>query len=122
MYHIVDKRYKKKGNKVYQKSNKKRHRKMKATEKFRCKIKHLMIESGLSPREIGLKAGLSHNTIYRILSEKNDPTLDTSDAIARALGVSLAEILGEPTKDHTLEECYRRVHRDRPSQRSKKNE
>lgn len=99
------------------KSDRKRHRNMKASEIFRLRINELLNDRGLSARALGAMAGLSHNTIHRILTGKNAASIDTVQDIAHALGVPISLLLGEVGKDHGLEECYRRVHRDRPSQR-----
>lgn len=48
---------------------------------------------GLSPRVIGQRSGISHNTIYSILAETRDPQIQTLVQICDALGVSLEAVL-----------------------------
>ena len=86
---------------------------------FMNKLKELIDKYGISARKLSLRSGLSHATISHMLKRNAQPTLDTATAIANAVGMSLAEFLGDAAREHDLEECYRRVHRDRPSQRTK---
>lgn len=103
--------------KHYSPSDKKRHRMSIKLNEFTNRIKHLLVDKGMSAAQMASLAGVSRNAIHLILSGKTKPSLETAIQIASALGVPLSQLLGESSREHSLEECYRRVHRDRPSQR-----
>ena len=92
---------------------------MKLSTVFINKINELIEKQGISARKLSLRAGLSPAAVTKMLKPGTSPSLDSANAIANAFGMSLAQLLGDAGKEHELEECYRRVHRDRPSQRTK---
>jgi transcriptional regulator with XRE-family HTH domain len=49
----------------------------------------------LSQRALAAAAGITQAALFRLESGETDPRLSTLRAIARALGVTVAEILGE---------------------------
>lgn len=106
-------------NNRYSSRDKKRHRMSTKLDGFIHKIKHLLLDKDMSASRLAELAGVSRNAIHLILKGKTKPSLETAIEIASALGVSLSYLLGESSREHSLEECYRRVYRDRPSQRTK---
>jgi lambda repressor-like predicted transcriptional regulator len=64
------------------------------------KIKHLMIEKGISGAEIARRAGVVRQAIYNVVAgSRKSPQL--REAIAEALGVSTDSLW--PTKPHERE-------------------
>lgn len=58
------------------------------------KIKHLREKKGLSQERLARLADVSNNTVINIESGKQkNPTVDTISKIAKALGVSIEELL-----------------------------
>lgn len=53
--------------------------------------------AGLSLEQLGVKAGISGGTVGRIELGLHSPRLDTMEAIADALDLSVADLLQEPT-------------------------
>lgn len=66
---------------------------VKATKKFRHKLRQEMKAKGISQRDLASKAKLSYPYVNRILKNKADPSLNVCDAIADALGIELTEML-----------------------------
>jgi transcriptional regulator with XRE-family HTH domain len=59
---------------------------------------------GLSVIELARRAGIDRDTVYELEAGHNQPRLRTIRALARALGVRLAELLKEPAvPDVTVE-------------------
>ena len=57
-------------------------------------IKKLRKQQGLSQDKLSKLADISHNTIIKIESEAiQSPTMDTASKIAKALGVSLDDLI-----------------------------
>ena len=57
-------------------------------------IKKLRKQRGLSQDKLSKLANISHNTIIKIeLSAIQSPTMDTASKIAKALGVSLDDLM-----------------------------
>lgn len=103
----------------YSSRDKKRQRMSTKLDEFIYKIKHLLVDKDMSAARLAELAGVSRNAIHLILSGKTKPSLETAIQIASSLGVPLSHLLGESSREHSLEECYRRVYRDRPTQRPK---
>jgi len=55
-------------------------------------IKRIRIAKGLSQKEVVMNAGLDKAQYSRIENGKTDPSFSTIERIAKALGVSLAEL------------------------------
>jgi transcriptional regulator with XRE-family HTH domain len=63
------------------------------TERVAKQIAGLRAERGLSQQILAQKAGINRVTLARIELAVHQPTLDTLDAIARALGVRLVDLI-----------------------------
>ena len=50
---------------------------------------------GLSLRALAFRAGMSYVALFRLEAGHTDPRLSTLRALAKALGVTVAEIIGE---------------------------
>jgi transcriptional regulator with XRE-family HTH domain len=62
------------------------------------KIQTLRLEKGLTLPELAAKAGVSKGFVFQIEDdEKTNPSLETLNKIARALDVTLAELLQKAT-------------------------
>jgi transcriptional regulator with XRE-family HTH domain len=59
---------------------------------------------GMSQAKLGEKAGISANYVGVLERGQKLPTLDTLVALAKALGVSTSDLLGEARPDPWLEE------------------
>lgn len=59
------------------------------------RLKHLRVKKGLTLRALAKAAHISHSFIADIESGRSKPSLDTSKALARALGVSLIDLTGD---------------------------
>ncbi|BCV20425.1 helix-turn-helix domain-containing protein [Moorella sp. Hama-1] len=59
------------------------------------RLKHLRIKKGLTLRALAKAAHISHSFIADIESGRSKPSLDTSKALAKALGVSLIDLTGD---------------------------
>jgi transcriptional regulator with XRE-family HTH domain len=63
----------------------------------RTKVRDLREDIGLSQRELAKKAGLGHNTIYRIESGQEEVWPRTARQLAAGLGVTVKELrAGKP--------------------------
>jgi transcriptional regulator with XRE-family HTH domain len=56
-------------------------------------IKHARISRGLTQDEVAAKAAISQSALHYIESNTNSPSVRTLSKIAKALGVSIAELL-----------------------------
>ena len=63
------------------------------TKRVAARIVELRRERGLSQEEVAEKARINRVTLARIERAVNQPTLDTLDRIARALGATLVELI-----------------------------
>jgi transcriptional regulator with XRE-family HTH domain len=62
---------------------------------FAKRLRRLMTQANLSPRDLAHAANTAEATVYRHLSgDRDEPRADTIRAYARALGVSADELLG----------------------------
>lgn len=68
---------------------------MSAAENFRRNLRH-RLRSGAKPATVARKASLARCHIYRIIRGTSVPSLDTAEAISRALGATLEEMLQTP--------------------------
>lgn len=73
-------------------------------------ISSLMEEQGISQSELARRSGIKKSSISRYLKGSDIP-ITKAKAIARALGVTLAELSGSDIslapQEHELVECYR---------------
>lgn len=65
------------------------------------RIKELSKERGILLKDLAEKVGLSRVSLTRISRGEQNPTIDTLDRIAKALGVEVAELFA-PTKPHVV--------------------
>ncbi len=63
------------------------------------RIKDLMDAKGVTLKELASKCGVSEMTIRRILTQGHNPTTDTVERIAEALGITMSKLLDENTTD-----------------------
>ena len=68
------------------------------TLKLGTKIKALREITGFSQAELAAKVGVTQGFISHVESGIREPTLDTLRKLAHALGVSVAELLGEDSR------------------------
>jgi transcriptional regulator with XRE-family HTH domain len=59
------------------------------------RLRVLRSRRGLSQRQLGVLAGVSQYTVLRIENGHNAPTLPTLTSLARALEMTVGELLGE---------------------------
>ena len=59
------------------------------------RIRHLRQQQQMSQEELGFKAGISAAHLGQIERALKNPTIETVDCIAAALGVSLGELFSE---------------------------
>ena len=60
------------------------------------RVRELREERGVGQAELARMAGLEKNTLYRIEAGRNEPRMDTIEAIARALRVDPGELFKAP--------------------------
>ena len=58
-------------------------------------LKRERLERRLSQADLAQLAGVGHNTIGQIERGDTSPTLDTLEAVARAMGLQLSDLIGE---------------------------
>ena len=68
---------------------------MKYSKIFAQNLKRIRIDKGLSQDELGAQCGLTRNYIGNIERQENSPSLQSMEAVADALGVSLLELLAQ---------------------------
>lgn len=68
---------------------------MRAIERFGRQLQHLRIERSLTQEQLAVKAGLARVYLTKLESGQHDPSLSTLVRLARALRVSVTELLGE---------------------------
>ena len=66
---------------------------MKFGKIFAQNMKRIRLAKGFSQDELGAQCGLTRNYIGNIERQENSPSLQSMEAIADALGVSLLELL-----------------------------
>jgi transcriptional regulator with XRE-family HTH domain len=62
---------------------------------FAQNVKRIRLAKGYSQDELGEQSGLTRNYIGNIERRENSPSLQSMEAVADALGVSLLELLGQ---------------------------
>jgi len=76
-------------------------------ETFAASTISLRLRAGITQDVLAIKAGISQSTIDKIEQVKTNPTLSTMEAVAKALGRSLPEMLtpskpSEPPRGETV--------------------
>lgn len=66
---------------------------------FGVKVKAFRERLGISQEKLGKSVGLNQSTVYRIETEAYDPKLSTLRALAKGLGVSVAELITDEEKE-----------------------
>lgn len=56
-------------------------------------IKKKRMELGLSQKQLADKAGLSHNTVYNLETNRVSTNLETYEKICKVLGIKLSSLL-----------------------------
>ena len=56
-------------------------------------IKEKRLKLGLSQKQLADKAGLSHNTVYNLETNRVSTNLETYEKICKVLGIKLSSIL-----------------------------
>ena len=57
------------------------------------RLKHLRVTKGLSQAALGSRAGLTREYVNKLEAGKQDPSLTTLSALAKALGVPVTALL-----------------------------
>lgn len=65
---------------------------------FAQNMRRVRLEKGFSQDELGEQCGLTRNYIGNVERRENSPSLQSMEAIADALGVSLLELLSQKAK------------------------
>lgn len=66
---------------------------MTINKKFGKRVREVRINLGLSQEELGFKSGLHRTYISDIERGVKNPTIVTIDTLAKALGMSISELL-----------------------------
>lgn len=61
--------------------------------KIGTKIKLIRTKLGISQEELGYRAGINKNSVGSIERGESSPTIDTLDMIAKALEISLVDLV-----------------------------
>jgi transcriptional regulator with XRE-family HTH domain len=69
---------------------------MVAAMTFGEKVKALRAKSGLTQEGLARKADVTLSTVRKLEQTNADPSWDTAQRIAKALGVSLDKLAGDP--------------------------
>ena len=64
-------------------------------EKFGENLKTLRIAKGLTLEQLAFEADIELSQVHRVEKGKINPTLTTLIALAKGLGITLAELVGE---------------------------
>jgi len=68
---------------------------MRAIERFGKQLQRLRAERSLTQEQLAVKAGLARIYLAKLESGQHDPSLSTLVRLAKALRVSVTELLGE---------------------------
>jgi transcriptional regulator with XRE-family HTH domain len=68
---------------------------MRAIQRFGKQLQRLRTHRGLTHEQLGVTAGLSRTFLTRLELGQHDPSLSTLVRLAKALKVSVTELLGE---------------------------
>lgn len=69
-----------------------------------ARLKELRLQKGLSLRELAKQAHMSHSFIADIEAGRSNPSLDTVNALAKVLNVSVDYLLGRTDDPRPIEE------------------
>ena len=70
-------------------------RNQKTLEQFGEKLKTLRTTKGLTLEQLAFEADIELSQVHRVEKGKINPTLTTLFALAKGLGITLAELVGE---------------------------
>lgn len=59
------------------------------------RIKEILKEKNLTAKEVSIKSGIAEAVLSNVANRKGNPSLQTLEKIAGALGVSLAELFAD---------------------------
>lgn len=62
-------------------------------KRMRAAVRDRMVALRMTQRDLGRRAGLSESSVARLLSGERQPTVDTLERVAAALGVPVAALL-----------------------------
>jgi transcriptional regulator with XRE-family HTH domain len=68
------------------------------------RLRRLREERGLSQEAVARRADISHGTYVRTELGNTTPSIATAQKIADALGVSLTDLTGDPSRDENGDE------------------
>jgi transcriptional regulator with XRE-family HTH domain len=68
---------------------------MRATQRFGQQLQRLRTRRGLTQEQLAVKAGLVRFYVTKLEQGEHDPTLSTLVRLAKALRISVTELLGE---------------------------
>jgi transcriptional regulator with XRE-family HTH domain len=74
---------------------------MRAVQRFGKRLQRLRTSRGLTQEQLAVTAGLSRTFLTRLELGQHDPSLSTLVRVAKALRVSVTELLGESTSART---------------------
>ncbi len=63
--------------------------------RFGALVRHLRLQKGLSQERLGELSGLHRNYVGAVERAERTPSIVVADRLARSLGTTLAELLGE---------------------------
>ena len=69
---------------------------------FARNMRRMRLENGFSQDELGAQSGLTRNYIGNVERRENSPSLQSMEAIAQALGVSLLVLLTSNKSQKTV--------------------
>ena len=69
-----------------------------ATNTFRENLREAMDARGISQRDLAEKAGTGYPNLNRVLTGKQNVTLELADRLADALDLTLTELLGKKSR------------------------
>ena len=82
---------------------------MGSAQAFGMVLKKLRIERGLSQEQLGMRSSLDRTYISLLELGKRQPSLPTMIALARALGLALAELTALFEAEITYDDALRRA-------------
>lgn len=76
---------------------------------FAEKLKSLMLLRGLNQGELSKLCGISQTAVHKWLSGKAEPSISNTIAVARALGVTVADLIDEDPQCRGLKPADRKL-------------
>jgi transcriptional regulator with XRE-family HTH domain len=77
---------------------------VKKLDAFAKRLKNILIEKGISQKELAKLIGVSEVTISRYLNEARNPRSEIVDELSRVLNVSTDYLFGRPNAPKVIEE------------------